>query len=423
MSLGPASSSLRSASEIAFTTLVALLALGSCVPADDPSLAPSPRTIDPEFRLGIVVDAARATIGGGGAFRVIDPDEGELGVVDSATTIDAAPRGGGVAVGGSLPDIERRVLLIIPSDSAATVRINGQDYRGSAELRRGDRGLTVVNVVGLEHYLAGVVGAEMGRRAPGEEEALKAQAVASRTYALRNRGRWNAKGFDLVADVNDQAYAGTRNENPMSIAAVAATRGEAITVNGEPIEAFYSSTCGGRTEEGSAAFAGARRPYLQSISDTDTTGAAWCAISPRFRWAEHWTPSQMATILRRTLPANRLSASRAGDLIDLRVIDRTDTDRAATIELGGRNGRTLVLGQAIRRVLAMPAGGILRSNDFEITIDRRGGRIQRVSIVGRGNGHAVGMCQWGAVGRARAGHDYATILASYFPGTELRQIY
>ena len=405
------------------TTLAAVVALGSCVPPDDPSLAPPPRSADPELRLGIVVDAPRATIGGGGAFRVVDHDEGEVGVVDAATSIDAAPRGAGVGVGGPLPDVVRRVLQIVPVDSAGTVRINGQEYRGTMELRRGERGLTVVNVVGLEAYLAGVVGAEMGRRSPGEEEALKAQAVVSRTYALRNRGRWRAKGFDLVADVNDQAYLGTRHETPMAIAAVAGTRGEALTFNGEPIEAFYSSTCGGHTEEGSAAFRGARRPYLQSISDTDSTGTAWCAISPRFRWTEQWSATQLATILRRTLPANRLPASRAGDLTDLRIIDRTDTDRAATVELTGRDGRTLVLGQAIRRVLTMPAGGILRSTDFEITIDRRGGRIQRVEIEGRGNGHAVGMCQWGAVGRARAGHDYATILTSYFPGTELRQIY
>jgi len=323
-----------------------------------------------------------------------------------------------------VPDIARRVLQIVPVDSNGTVRVNGRDYRGTVELRRGTTGLTVVNVVGLEDYLAGVVGAEMGARAPGEEESLKAQAIVSRTYALRNRGRWNQRGFDLVADVNDQVYVGVRNENPMAIAAVEATRGEILSYNGEPIEAFFSSTCGGRTEEGSAAFAGARRPYLKAIDDTDpSTGASWCAISPRYRWTERWTARQLTAVLRASLPANRLPAARATDLTDIRILDRSESGRVATVSLIGRNGRTMVTGQAIRRVLAMSAGGILRSTNFQIRIDRTGGRIERIEIEGQGNGHAVGMCQWGAVGRARAGHDYAAILTSYFPGAELTRIY
>ena len=366
--------------------LVALLAVGSCSPTDEPGQPPVPevaQSADPEFRLGIGLELAKATIGGGGALRVVDPDEGEVGTIDSAVVVDAAPRGAGVTVGGPLPDISRKLLRIVPVDSGGTVKVNGREYRGTLELRRGVTGLTIVNVVGLEDYLAGVVGAEMGRRAPGEEEALKAQAVVSRTYALRNRGRWNARGFDLVADVNDQVYIGVRNENPMAVAAVEATRGEILEYNGEPIEAFFSSTCGGHTEEGSAAFSGASRPYLKSIEDTDpATGAAWCAISPRFRWTERWTARQLTDVLRATLPANRLPATRAGDLTDIRVVSRTESGRIASVSLIGRNGRTLVSGQAIRRVLSMPAGGILRSTEFQVRIDRSGGRIERVELDG-----------------------------------------
>ncbi len=284
--------------------------------------------------------------------------------------------------------------------------------------------MTVINVVDLEDYLGGVVGAEMGRRAPGEEEALKAQAVAARTYALRNRGRWNSRGFDLVADVNDQVYIGVANENAMAVAAVEATRGQVLMQDGEPIEAFFSSTCGGRTEEGSAAFAGARRSYLKAVDDIDpSTGAAWCAISPRFRWTETWTARQLTAVLRKSLPGQGLPVGRASDLTDIRVIDHTPSGRVAAIDLRGRGGSTRVRGETIRRVLAMSAGGILRSTHFEVRIDRSGGRLEKVEISGRGNGHAVGMCQWGAVGRARAGHDHVAILESYFPGAELTRIY
>ena len=80
-------------------------------------------------------------------------------------------------------------------------------------------------------------------------------------------------------------------------------------------------------------------------------------------------------------------------------------------------------GQAIRRVLSPADGGLLRSDDFTIRVSRTGARIERVDIEGRGNGHGVGMCQWGAIGRARAGQDYRTILTSYFPGTEIQRLY
>ena len=115
--------------------------------------------------------------------------------------------------------------------------------------------------------------------------------------------------------------------------------------------------------------------------------------------------------------------ARANDLTEMRVLDRTGTGRIATLELTGRNGRTAVSGQAIRRVLAPTAGGMLRSTDFTVKLGRRGGKIERVTIEGRGYGHGVGMCQYGAIGRARAGQDYQTILTSYFPGTLLSRIY
>ncbi len=263
----------------------------------------------------------------------------------------------------------------------------------------------------------------MGQRAPGEEEALKAQAVVSRTYVLRNQGRHADQGFDLLADVSDQAYAGIASENPMATAAVLATRGEILTYDGAPIDAFYFSTCAGRTEDGTAAFAGADRPYLRSVDDHDPAGIAWCASSPRFRWSESWTRAELTAILKRTLPANGLPVTVATDLTEMRVLARTASGRIATLELSGQAVRTAVRGQAIRRVLAPTAGGILRSNDFTVRLSRVGGKIERIDIDGRGNGHGVGMCQWGAVGRSRAGEIYPHILRSYFPGTELGRVF
>lgn len=375
----------------------------------------------PEFRIGVLVNVGHATLGGGGAFRIADSAT-DLGTIDAGVSEEVSARGRQVVIGHS-GGMQGDVLIVEATDSAAPLRLNGHDYRGTLELRRGDSGVVVINRLPLEDYVAAVVGAELGKRAPGDEEALKAQAIASRTYAVRNQGRWKDHGYDLAASVSDQVYTGTSNENAMATAATAATRGEVITFNGEPIDAFFFSTCAGRTEDGSAAFTGAARSYLRSVDDLDPSGTPWCASSPRFRWNASWSGTEMAATLRRTLGPEHLPTARAADLRDIRVVSHTASGRAATLELIGRNGRTLVSGQAIRRVLSPLDGGTLRSTDFTVRVAREGGRIERIDIDGRGYGHAVGMCQWGAIGRSRAGQDYRTILSSYFPGTDIQRIY
>lgn len=403
--------------------VLALAGLGSCLLNEPPDELAPVVIPDPEFRIGVRVNVAKVSLSGGAGIRVVDDDEGVVEEIAPGDLLEATSRGAGVTVRGGAAPVTRRLIRIEASDSSGTIRLDGREYRGALELRRGESGLTVINLIGLEQYLQGVVGAEMGRRAPGEEEALRAQAVVSRTFALRNQHRGRNLAFDLASDVSAQVYAGMVNEDPMVIAAVRATRGEVLTFNGEPIDAFFSSTCGGKTEAGVAVFAGADRPYLQSLPDIDASGVAWCAISPRFQWREQWEGKAFATSLRHSLAAEGLPTARATDLREIRAIDRTQSGRIATLELSGSGGRTAVSGQAIRRVLSPSAGSWLRSTDFTVRLSRRGSRIEEVVIEGRGYGHGVGMCQWGAIGRARSGEPYDAILMSYFPGTELHRMY
>jgi stage II sporulation protein D len=404
---------------------VALVAANSCA-QPEPETAPVPaavvETAGPDVRIGILVNVPRATLGGGAPLTVIDPDEGNLRTIEAGATLDAVVSGFDVSLLDGNGPILRRALVVAPADSGALLRLNGREYHGVLELHRGTDGLIVVNRVPLEQYLTAVVGIELGRRTPAEIEAVKAQAIVSRTYAMRNQGRWKDLGFDLVGTVNDQVYTGEPVDNALAVSAVAATRGQVVTWNGQVIDAFFSSTCGGETEDGDAAFSGARRPYLRGVDDRDPSGVPWCAGSPRLNWSATWTATQLATTLRRTLAAENLPGARSADLRSIRITSRSRTGRVASIELAGRDGSTMVSGQAIRRVLATPEG-ILRSTDFAIRLTQSGSRLERVSIEGRGNGHAVGMCQWGAIGRARAGQDYATILTSYFPGTEVQRLY
>ncbi len=317
-----------------------------------------------------------------------------------------------------LPATLRSTLHVAPLGHGV-LSVDGREYRGELTLRRDTRGILVLNRVSIEGYLIGVVSAEMGPRPASEIEALKAQAVTARTYALRNRTRWASQGFDLLADVNDQVYQGLSGEHPEAAEAVAATRGEVLLYGDDLIDAFYYSTCGGKTEQGDAVFAGAARPYLRSVPDLDPAGVPWCIISPRFTWTESWTREGLIAILSRTLPSLGISTTPLATLTDIRITGRTPSGRVASLELVGRSSRVTLSGQTIRRALAPQGTGMLRATDFTVTLGRGGGQLTRIDLRGRGNGHGVGLCQWGAIGRARAGQDYQTILSSYFPGTSL----
>ena len=155
------------------------------------------------------------------------------------------------------------VTFASDNEATAPVRFNDKAYRGHIEVFANTRGLlTVVNVLGLEDYVRGVVANELSPGGYPAIEALKAQAIAARTYALRNRGQYASQGYDLLPTTRSQVYRGLTSEQPLSTRAVDETRGLVVTYNGEPINALYTSTCGGRTEDAENIFNEAV-PYLR----------------------------------------------------------------------------------------------------------------------------------------------------------------
>jgi stage II sporulation protein D len=155
-------------------------------------------------------------------------------------------------------------LIFASSEGAsAPLRFNDRPYRGKIEVFANPRGaLTVVNVIGLEDYVRGVVPNELSPGGYPAIEALKAQAIAARTYAMRNRGQFASEGFDLLPTIRSQVYRGLASEHPLSSRAVEETRGMVATYNGDPINALYTSTCGGRTENSENIFNDSV-PYLR----------------------------------------------------------------------------------------------------------------------------------------------------------------
>ena len=209
-----------------------------------------------------------------------------------------------------------------------------------------------------------------------------------------------------------------------------ATRGRILTYGGAPIDAFFYSTCGGRTADGTEVFRGADRPYLRSVSDAADDGTAYCSLSPRFRWHEEWSGRGAA----------RDAAAHAARAPGRRRVDgggvgpERDPGRAGVLPdpLGARRParrrapsrrRARWTDPNVRQVLRPPSGELLRSNTFTLTVTGTADGSPGWSADGAGAGHGVGFCQWGAVGRSRAGQDYEHILAAYYPGAVLERLY
>jgi stage II sporulation protein D len=276
----------------------------------------------------------------------------------------------------------------------------------------------VIARLSFETYLGGVVAAELGVQDADLLEALKAQAVIARTYAMKNLGRNRQQGFDLLATVSDQRYDGVSGETPGAWRALRDTQGQVVTWQGAPIDAFFHSTCGGRTASGAEVFTFADRPYLRSVSDLDPSGQAWCRGSPRFRWEQTWDAQALTAALQRG--GMHLSADEAASVRSIEATDRSPSGRVTRLRVRLR-GRDVILdgSNAVRRALPPPDLDLLRSATFTLTTRNDGERIGQLAIEGSGSGHGVGLCQWGAIGRARAGQGFTAILAAYYPGTQL----
>jgi stage II sporulation protein D (peptidoglycan lytic transglycosylase) len=302
---------------------------------------------------------------------------------------------------------------------------NARRYRGRVNVMRDPSGLTVLNRVPVESYLAGVLGGEIGVRSRSETQAVLAQAVVSRTFALKNRGRREAQGFDAWADVRDQVYNGVSGETPEVWHAVRATAGEVLRYRDEIADAFFHSTCGFSTAAVDEAFKTAQpRPYLRPVSDATGGGHYYCDISPQFRWREEWDGPKLGAILSRTLPA---MMSAAGDgsrrITDVAVTRTSPSGRVAELRIVLERAVLRVPGPDVRAVLRPQPDRLLHSAAFQLSVTHQDGLVTRLVAAGAGSGHGVGLCQWGAIGRARAGQKYRAILTTYFLGTSVDRLY
>jgi len=265
---------------------------------------------------------------------------------------------------------------------------------GAVQVIRRGKSLMVINEVDLEEYVKGVVPSEMS--SGWHLEALKAQAVAARTYALYQRMMNAGRDYDVVAGVQDQVYRGRRGVDERVQQAVEATRGVVLMHQNAPVFAAFSSTAAGPTEDAINVWS-KDLPYLKGVE------CPFDANSPYYRWRAELSLQDLENNLRHQGIA-------VGTIASVTPFSFSRAGRVGRLRILHSEGELILRGTDFRRVVGYTA---VRSTQFEVQSVGR-----TIVLAGRGSGHAVGLCQWGAKELAELGYSFAVILTYYFPGTE-----
>ena len=352
-----------------------------------------------QVRVALAEQADRVTVASAGELSLETSSGDHIDVLSEATIVlkghelqvdGNMVRGNGLAIHGTHNDLQ----VTIQGSSPDAVGQHWAVY-GALEITARDEHLLIVNAVDLEEYVAGVVSSEVNPE--WHEELLRTQAVAARTYVLYKKLENVTQPFDVYASVQDQVYTGRQNVNRAVLDAVNRTRGQVLTYEGRPIFAVYSSTTAGPTEDAMNVWA-KDLPYLKGVA---------CPFDRKSPWYE-W---------RATIPFDMVEARLKeegypiGWLATLTPYGMTTAGRVKDMRILHSRGELVITGQEFRRILGYAN---VRSTRFSIErIDRH------VVFAGKGAGHGVGLCQWGAKEMAELGYPYQAILRYYYPGTEI----
>jgi stage II sporulation protein D len=297
------------------------------------------------------------------------------------------------------------------------VKIDGSAYRGSVIIAPDGPVFSLVNYVAVDDYLRGVVPLEVGRGSDDVIEAVKAQAVAARTYTYRKMQENSANSYDMSATVADQVYGGVAAESELCNRAIRSTRGEVMTFHDSLIYAYYHSTCGGRTANIEDVWNKSGLPYLRSVDDGD---GPYCRQSGSFFWEEQWPLPQFSFIVnkysREAFPQNPCR----GEIREISLRSRFGCGRVRELCIRTSEGEFVYGGDKVRFALRRNTANFPILKSSLLTDVSVGGGT--VVIRGRGYGHGVGMCQTGALGRAKNGIGYKEIVRAYYTGIELKKI-
>ncbi|MFH1440571.1 MAG: SpoIID/LytB domain-containing protein [Candidatus Omnitrophota bacterium] len=347
-----------------------------------------------KIRVAILQDAKSLTLCVRGPYRIIEADNLKtLSAGENLKTTVAVSKGG-IILGRE--EFKNRGIIIEPRISEA-IEINGRQFRGYIEFILKDNDcLLVVNIIELEDYLKGILYHEISHYWP--EEVLKAQAVASRTYAVYQMEQNKSKEYDLTCDIYSQVYGGKTSERYRTNFAVEQTKGQALVYQNKIFPAYFHATCAGVTEN-------AALLWDINIKPLEGGYCGFCYGSPHYEWHCVLSLGEIAVKLNK-------SKFKVDGLTNIEIIGRDKSSRIKELKMVCLKGDIKIPAKDFRNIIGP---NIIRSTNFNLEVVDSDAVFEGV-----GWGHGVGMCQWGAYFMAKKGYRYKDILKHYYPGSKIK---
>ena len=350
--------------------------------------------ISPFIRVAIITKAESLSLKTSSKIYVYDVKANQKYMLLSNSTYEISARSKDIIrVAGQ--NLFSPIKLVSP-DGEERIKIGGHTYRGEIILHTDvQENLTIVENIPLEDYIGGVLSFEMSPKWP--LEALKAQAVASRTFAIKNLQP--DKLFDITSGVERQVYKGQQKVNPRIIEAVNHTRGEILTYKGKPFKTYFHSCCGGHTANNRIAWHETAVKPLKGVKDP------YCKNSKHYKWSLYISKADLLTFIQK-------QGSTALRIRGMRVLKKSRSGRAINIKFTTDRKSFTVRTYDMRKYFG--------ATDFRSAyITKISKKKYGYKIYGRGWGHGVGMCQEGAKSLAHRGRSYKKILRHYYPYAKL----
>lgn len=354
----------------------------------------------PEITIGIMQGASSVQFSttGGTLYVYENPEKHPIFVLPQRKELDVRILQGKILANGQEIKGDR---LVIQPEPEKFIKVNGMPYRGYITLLKRS-GLTVVNNVLVEDYLYGVVPKEMP--SSWSMEALRAQSVAARTFALKNRKRHSTEGFDLCSTSHCQVYEGMSAETKLTTEAVNRTRGEVLFYKGTIIDALFHTDSGGMTESSENVW-GSSVPYLRAVNEVQSQTKPWSRTVSMDVAVKSFEKNGKRVGLLREVRLSRLNIGKGSG-------DRSLSGRVRSADFVGTKGHALLSGNELRSMFSLP------STLFDVRLSKTG-----IVFSGYGSGHGLGLSQWGAKALADQRKSYKDILFHYYTGVTLEKLY
>lgn len=352
----------------------------------------------PGIRVGLLWQQSEVAFGGTGAFDIVNLATGGViatGSANSTWKVKSETAGYGVynPSGTKVGTFTGPVRIKLQNPASYRLTAKSLQYRGEFEVKKNATNqIALINELDTESYLYGVVPKEMP--SSWNLNALRAQAMAARTYSRANMGRRAAEGFDMYDSTEDQVYGGASGEATSTTTAVNDTRGTVMIYGGTLINALFHSTAGGYTEHNENVFNQPAEPYLRGVATT------WESASPSYNWTAKITNTDMQS----KLNANPETA--VGTLQAITPHDKGVSGRWLWVDIAGTQGTKTVRADTFRKAVG---AGTVKSTLFTLT---RSGTDW--AFTGKGYGHGVGMPQYSAKGMGDAGYAFRKILRTFY---------